>query len=62
MMDEICHSVIDGFVMTVEWALNIMVPIFKKVNIRNCTCYGATKLLEHRIKVVERILEKDHVE
>ena len=36
-----------------------MVPIFKgNVNIRNCSCHLAAKLLEHGIKVVERVLEK----
>ena len=29
-----------------------------KGNIRNCCCYGAVKLLEHGMKVVERLLEK----
>ena len=33
-------------------------PIFKgKDYIRNCSCYGAVKLLEHRMKMVERVLE-----
>ena len=43
--------------MPVEWVLSIMVPIFKG-DIRNCSCYGAVKLLEHGMKVVERVLEK----
>ena len=29
-----------------------------KGDIRNCSCYGAVKLLEHSMKVVERMLEK----
>ena len=45
--------------MPVEWALSIVVPIFKwKGDIRNCCCYRAVKLLEHCMKVVERVLEK----
>ena len=45
--------------MPAEWALSIVVPIFVgKGNIRNCCCYGAVKLLEHRMKVVERVIEK----
>ena len=45
--------------MPVEWALSIVVPIFKgDVDIRNCSCYGDVKLLEHGIKLVERVLEK----
>ena len=42
-----------------EWALSIMVSIFKeKGNIRNCSCYRAVKLVEHGVKVVERVPEK----
>ena len=45
--------------MPVEWALYIVVPVFKgKGDIRNCSCYGAVKLCEHGMKVVERVLEK----
>ena len=45
--------------MSVEWALSIVVPIFKgRGNIRNCSCYRAVKLLEHGMKVVERALIK----
>ena len=44
--------------MPVEWALGIMVPIFNgKGDIRNCSYY-TVKLLEHGMKVVERVLEK----
>ena len=47
-MDEICQRTLDGFGMPVEWALTIVVPIFKgKGDIRNCGCYVAVKLLEH---------------
>ena len=45
--------------MPVDWALCIVVPIFKgKGDIRNCSCYEAVKLLEHGMKVVERVFEK----
>ena len=40
--------------MPVEWALSIVIPIFKGKDIRNCSCYGAVKPLEHGMKVVER--------
>ena len=40
VMAEICQNVLDGFGMPVEWALRIVVPIFKgNGNIRNCSCY-----------------------
>ena len=38
---------------------SIVVQIFKgKNDIRNCSCYRAVKLLEHGMKVVERVMEK----
>ena len=58
-MEEICQKVLDGCAMPAEWALSIVVPIFKgKGDIRNCSCYVALKLLEHGMKVVERVLQK----
>ena len=58
-MAEICTRVFDRIGMPVEWALNMVVPIFKgKGDIRNCCCYRAVKLLEHGMKVVDRVLEK----
>ena len=45
--------------MPVEWVLRIVVATFKgKVDVRNCSCHRAVKLLEHGTKVVERVLEK----
>ena len=45
--------------MPVKWALNKVVSIFEgKGDIRNCTCHRAMKLLEHGVKVVEKVLEK----
>ena len=45
--------------MPEEWALSIVVLIFKgKGDIRNCSCYGAVRLIEHGMKVMERVLEK----
>ena len=62
VMAEICLKVLDGFGMPVEWALSIVVSFVKgKGDIRKCTCYGAMKLLEHGMMVVERVLEKGFV-
>ena len=59
VMAEICQKVLDGFGMPAGWALSKVVPIFKlKGDIRNCSCYGAVKLLEHGMEVLERVLEK----
>ena len=39
--------------MPVEWALSIVVPIFKgRGDIRNCSCYRAVKLNELGMKVL----------
>ena len=58
VMAEICLKVLHGFGMPAEWALCIVVPIFKgKGDISNCSCYRAMKLLEHGMNLVERVLE-----
>ena len=42
-MAEICQKVLDGLGMPGEWALSIMVPIFKgKGDIRHCSCSEAS--------------------
>ena len=49
-------------VMDFECALSIVVPTIKgKGDIRNSSCYGAVKLLEHRRKVGKGVLEKKAV-
>ena len=46
--------------MLAEWALSIVVPIFKgKGDIWNCSCYEVVRFLQHGMKVVERVLEKN---
>ena len=59
VMAGICQKVLDGFGISAEWALSIVVPIFKwKGDIRNCSCYRAVKLLDHGMKVVDRVFDK----
>ena len=59
MTAEICQKVLDEFGMPVVWALSIVVSSIKrKGDIRNCSRYGAVKLLEHGMKVVERVIDK----
>ena len=63
VMAEICQKVLDGFGIPAERSLSIVIPIFMgKVDIRNCSCNRAVKHLEHGMKVVERVFEKDFVE
>ena len=56
---ELCQSVLDGRGMPDEWALNVVVPIFKgKGDALNCGAYRGVNLLEHAMKIVEKLLEK----
>ena len=45
--------------MPVEWILSIVSHIFMgKGDIRNCSYYRAVKLVEHGMKVFDKMLEK----
>ena len=50
VMVELCQSVLDGRGMPDEWALSVVVPIFKGNR--------GVKLLEHAMKIVEKVPEK----
>ena len=59
MIVKIRQKVIDGVEMPAELALCIVVAIFKGMgDIRYCSCYGAVKLHERGMKVVEIVLDK----
>ena len=50
---------LDGRGMPDEWALSVVVPIFKgKGDAMNCGAYRGMKLLEHAMKIVEKVLER----
>ena len=56
---ELCQSVLDGRGMPDGWALSVVVPIFKgKGNAMSCGAYRGVKLLEHAMKIVEKVLER----
>ena len=58
-MVELCQQVLEGKGMPADWGLSVVVPIFKgKGDVMNCGSYRGVKLLEHGMKVVERVLEK----
>ena len=62
-MAELCQRVLSGFGMPAEWDLSIVILIFEgKGDIRNCSCYRAMNVLEHVMKVKERVSEKCFVE
>jgi len=59
VMMDLCQRVLNGKGMPQEWKNSIVVPIFKgKGDPMNCGSYRGVKLLEHAMKIVERVLEK----
>ena len=43
--------------MPEEWRTSVVVPIFKgKGDVMDCGAYRGVKLLEHAMKIVERVL------
>ena len=59
VMMKFCQRVLDGRGMPEEWKTSVVVPIFKgKREIMSCDAYRGVKLLEHAMKIVERVLEK----
>ena len=59
VMVELCQRVLDGKGVPDEWQTSVLVPIFKgKGGIRSCSTYRGVKLLEHPMKIVERMLER----
>ena len=55
---ELCQSVLDGRGMPDEWTLSFVVPIFKgKGDAMSCGAYREVRLLEHAMKIVEKVLE-----
>ena len=57
VMADICQRVLDEFGMPDEWALSVVVPIFKKkADISNRSCNRVVKVLGHEIKVVKKVL------
>ena len=59
VMMELCQHVLDGRGMPDEWKTSVIVPIFKgKGDVMSCGSYKGVKLLEHAMKIVERVLER----
>ena len=59
LLKKLCRRVLDGKSMPEEWKTSVVVPIFKgKGGVMDCGAYRRVKLLEHAIKIVERVVEK----
>ena len=55
VMVELCQSVLDEKGMPDEWALSVVVLIFKrKGDATSCDAYRGVKLPEHALKIVEK--------
>ena len=58
VIKKLCQRVLDGKGMPEEWKTSVVVPIFKgKGDMMDCRAYRGVTLLEHAMKVVERVLE-----
>ena len=59
VLKKLCQRVLDGKGMPEEWKTSVVVPIFKgKGDVMDCGAYRGVKLLEHAMKIVERVQEK----
>ena len=59
VMVELGQLVLGSGGMPDEWKTGVIVPIFKgKGNVMSCGSYRGVKLLEHAMKIVERVLER----
>ena len=59
VMIKLCQCVLNGKGMPNEWKTSVTVPIFKgKGDAISCGSYREVKLLEHAMKIVERVLER----
>ena len=56
---ELCQRVLDGRGMPDEWKTSVIVTISKgKGDVMSCGSHRGVKLLEHAMKIVERVLER----
>ena len=59
VMMELCHRVINGKGMPDASKTSVVVPIFKgKGDVMSYGSYRGVKLLEHAMKIVEKVLER----
>ena len=58
-LTHICNEVLKGGSMPLDWRDSVLVPLYKgKGDVRECGSYRGVKLLEHGMKVLERVLER----
>ena len=58
-LTELCNTIIREGQMPTDWKRSILMPVYKgKGDPMECGSYRAIKLLEHAMKVVERVIER----
>ena len=58
VIKKLCLRVLDGKGMSEEWKTSVVVSIFKgKGDAVDCGTYRGVKLLQHAMKIVERVME-----
>ena len=58
VIKKLCQRVFDGKSLPKEWKTNVVVPIFTGIGgVMDCGACRGVKLLEHAMKIVERVLE-----
>ena len=58
-MLQLCLRVLDEKGISDEWKTSVVMAIFKgKGDVMNCGSYRGVKLLEHGMKIIERVLER----
>ena len=59
VLTEICNRLLAGEGMPDEWRDSVLVPLYKgKGDARDCGAYRGVELLEHGMKIVERVFER----
>ena len=59
VMTDVCNKILSGSCVPEDWTNSILVPLYKgKGDPKDCGSYRGIKLLEHGMKVMERILEQ----
>ena len=53
---QLCQRILDGKGIPDEWKISVVVPTFRgKEDVMNCNSYRGVKLLEHGMKIIERV-------
>ena len=59
VLHQIANNVLLGKSMPDDWKVSNLIPIYKdKGSVMECGSYRGVKLLEHGMKVIERVLER----